>query len=73
MRSFCCLRLFDYDCPAAGKHCHEFALRLVLACLSAHAARYKRYITPIVSCSMDFYIRHVLLHAATPAPSCWRR
>ena len=43
--------------PLRGKHCHEFALRMVLACLQTHAARYKRYIVPMVSCSIDFYVR----------------
>jgi tRNA(guanine-26,N2-N2) methyltransferase len=43
--------------PLRGKHCHEFALRLVLGCLQGHASRYKRYIVPMLSCSIDFYIR----------------
>jgi tRNA(guanine-26,N2-N2) methyltransferase len=43
--------------PLRGKHCHEFALRLVLGCLQTHASRYKRYIVPLLSCSIDFYIR----------------
>lgn len=43
--------------PLRGKHCHEFALRLVLGCLQTHASRYKRYIVPMLSCSIDFYIR----------------
>ena len=43
--------------PLRGKHCHEFALRLVLGCLQTHAARHRRYIVPVVSCSIDFYVR----------------
>lgn len=43
--------------PLRGKHCHEFALRMVLGCLQTHAARYKRYIVPMISCSIDFYVR----------------
>eukprot|EP01048_Picozoa_sp_COSAG05_P000649 COSAG05_NODE_18_length_34957_cov_44.338115_28_plen_377_part_00 len=43
--------------PLRGKHCHEFALRLVLGCLQTHASRYKRFIVPMLSCSIDFYIR----------------
>lgn len=36
---------------------HEAALRLVLNSLSTAAARYGRYITPLLSFSIDFYIR----------------
>ena len=43
--------------PLRGDSTHEFALRMVLACLQTHAARYKRYIVPMVSCSIDFYVR----------------
>lgn len=27
-----------------GEHCHEMAVRIVLASIASHAARYKRYI-----------------------------
>ncbi|XP_062507702.1 tRNA (guanine(26)-N(2))-dimethyltransferase-like isoform X2 [Corticium candelabrum] len=43
--------------PLRGVFCHEMALRLVLACIQGHAARYKRYIIPLLSVSIDFYIR----------------
>ncbi|CAA7399353.1 unnamed protein product [Spirodela intermedia] len=43
--------------PLKGKYCHEMALRILLACIESHANRYKRYIVPIVSVQMDFYIR----------------
>jgi len=43
--------------PLRGKHCHEMALRIILSTISSHAARYKRYIVPMVSCSIDFYSR----------------
>ena len=36
---------------------HEAALRLVLGSISNAAARYGRYITPLVSFSIDFYVR----------------
>jgi tRNA (guanine26-N2/guanine27-N2)-dimethyltransferase len=36
---------------------HEQALRIMLACISMHAARHKRVIEPILSMSIDFYIR----------------
>jgi tRNA (guanine26-N2/guanine27-N2)-dimethyltransferase len=40
-----------------AKYCHEAALRTVLQSLTAHAARYGRYIEPLLSCSLNFYIR----------------
>eukprot|EP01103_Thecamoeba_quadrilineata_P004722 TRINITY_DN1452_c0_g1_i3.p1 TRINITY_DN1452_c0_g1~~TRINITY_DN1452_c0_g1_i3.p1 ORF type:complete len:486 (-),score=74.43 TRINITY_DN1452_c0_g1_i3:267-1724(-) len=43
--------------PLRGKHCHESALRIVLASIQAHANRYKRYIVPLLSLSIDFYVR----------------
>lgn len=36
---------------------HEMALRIVLHALQSSAARYKRIIVPLVSCSIDFYVR----------------
>ena len=33
------------------------ALRIVLASLESHANRYHRYIVPLLSCSVDFYVR----------------
>eukprot|EP00118_Oscarella_pearsei_P012797 m.96803 g.96803 ORF g.96803 m.96803 type:complete len:518 (+) comp36924_c0_seq3:90-1643(+) len=38
-------------------YCHEMALRIALACIDSHCARYKRYIRPLLSMSIDFYIR----------------
>ncbi|KAF8010144.1 hypothetical protein BT93_J0945 [Corymbia citriodora subsp. variegata] len=43
--------------PLRGKYCHEMALRILLACIESHANRYKRYIVPVLSVQMDFYIR----------------
>lgn len=39
------------------KACHEMALRILLQNIASHAARYGRYIIPILSISADFYIR----------------
>lgn len=36
---------------------HEAALRLVLNSISTAAARYGRVITPLISFSIDFYVR----------------
>ncbi|KAL0431789.1 UNVERIFIED_CONTAM: putative tRNA (guanine(26)-N(2))-dimethyltransferase 2 [Sesamum radiatum] len=43
--------------PLKGKYCHEMALRIVLACIESHANRYRRYIVPVLSVKMDFYVR----------------
>jgi tRNA (guanine26-N2/guanine27-N2)-dimethyltransferase len=40
-----------------GGFCHEMSLRILIASLESHANRYQRYIVPLVSCSIDFYIR----------------
>ncbi|XP_064649404.1 tRNA (guanine(26)-N(2))-dimethyltransferase-like [Lineus longissimus] len=37
--------------------CHEIALRSILHSLDSHASRYSRYIVPLLSVSVDFYIR----------------
>ena len=36
---------------------HEQALRILLACISTHAARQEHVIEPVLSLSIDFYIR----------------
>lgn len=47
-----------YGCTSLrGKHCHEFALRIVLSCIETHANRYKRHIVPLLCVHMDFYVR----------------
>ncbi|TDL24799.1 N2,N2-dimethylguanosine tRNA methyltransferase [Rickenella mellea] len=43
--------------PAKAEYCHEVALRLVLHTISTSAARYGRYIHPLLSLSIDFYVR----------------
>ncbi|PSC68820.1 putative tRNA (guanine(26)-N(2))-dimethyltransferase 2 isoform B [Micractinium conductrix] len=43
--------------PLHKPYCHEMALRILLASIEQHAARYKRYIVPVLSLSIDFYIR----------------
>lgn len=39
------------------EYCHEVALRLLLHAISASSARYGRYMEPMLSLSIDFYIR----------------
>lgn len=43
--------------PLRGKYCHEMALRILLASIESHANRYKRHIVPVLSVSVDFYVR----------------
>ncbi|TFY64033.1 hypothetical protein EVJ58_g2891 [Rhodofomes roseus] len=43
--------------PVKAQYCHEAALRLVLHSLSTSASRYGRYIQPVLSLSIDFYVR----------------
>eukprot|EP00899_Mesostigma_viride_P004345 jgi/Mesvir1/13911/Mv16034-RA.2 len=43
--------------PLRAKYCHEMALRILLASIESHANRYKRHIVPVLSMSVDFYIR----------------
>jgi tRNA (guanine26-N2/guanine27-N2)-dimethyltransferase len=39
------------------EYCHEQALRIILGCVAQHAARHKRVIEPVLSLSVDFYVR----------------
>ncbi|KAI5123353.1 hypothetical protein M0805_001774 [Coniferiporia weirii] len=43
--------------PVKAEYCHEAALRLVLHTVSTSVARYGRYIQPLLSLSIDFYVR----------------
>ena len=43
--------------PIKGTFCHEQALRILLGCVSVHASRHKKYIVPLLSLSIDFYVR----------------
>ena len=40
-----------------GGYCHEMSLRILLAALEAAAVRHKRHIVPVLSVSIDFYVR----------------
>ena len=40
-----------------SKCCHEMGLRIMLQCIESHANRYGRYIVPLLSMSIDFYVR----------------
>jgi tRNA (guanine26-N2/guanine27-N2)-dimethyltransferase len=50
--------IVKYGCvPLRTKACHEMALRILLRCIEGHANRYGRYIKPLLSLSVDFYVR----------------
>ncbi|KAF8212204.1 N2,N2-dimethylguanosine tRNA methyltransferase-domain-containing protein [Mycena galopus ATCC 62051] len=49
-----------------SEYSHEAALRLVLHAVSSSAARYGRYIEPLVSLSIDFYVRLFIRVATSP-------
>lgn len=40
-----------------GNFCHEFALRILLRSIDQAALKYGRYIVPLLSLSIDFYVR----------------
>lgn len=62
--------------PLHRPYCHEGAVRILLACLEAHANRHKRYIKPLLSVHMDFYVRvgqqllGVVKRPCLPTPVC---
>jgi len=43
--------------PIHARYGHEMALRIILGSIANHAAKYKRYIEPLLSLSIDFYAR----------------
>lgn len=53
--------------PLKSPYCHEMALRIVLHSIAQSAARYKRYIIPLVSLSIDFYARVFVRVFTSPA------
>lgn len=43
--------------PVKAKYCHEYAVRTLLQAIESAANRYKRHIVPVISLSIDFYVR----------------
>ncbi|KAJ7685216.1 N2,N2-dimethylguanosine tRNA methyltransferase [Mycena polygramma] len=52
--------------PVKSEYSHEAALRLVLHAVSTSAARYGRYIEPLASLSIDFYVRLFIRVGTSP-------
>jgi len=51
-----CFAKYD-SMPLKGAQCHEASLRVLLHTIESVAARYQRTITPLLSFSIDFYVR----------------
>jgi tRNA (guanine26-N2/guanine27-N2)-dimethyltransferase len=66
LRSRACHELVWYDTSPLRIYCNVWsfilfqALRITLQCIQAHANRYGRYIVPLLSMSVDFYVRVVV-------------
>lgn len=43
--------------PYKSNYLHENALRMVLSSMETTANKYGRHIVPVISCSIDFYVR----------------
>jgi tRNA (guanine26-N2/guanine27-N2)-dimethyltransferase len=52
--------------PVKSDACHEVALRIVLSLVSRLASKHKKYIVPLLSCSIDFYVRLFVLVRRSP-------
>merc|ERR1719193_328018 len=46
--------------PLKAKYVHEMSLRLLLNATARAAARVQRYVEPLISCSIDFYVRIIV-------------
>ncbi|XP_020298682.1 probable tRNA (guanine(26)-N(2))-dimethyltransferase [Pseudomyrmex gracilis] len=55
--------------PLRTKACHEMGLRILLQSIASYAGRYGRYIEPLLSVSVDFYIR-VFVRVFTSPEKC---
>lgn len=55
--------------PLRSKACHEMGLRILLRFIESTANRYGRYIKPLLSLSIDFYVR-VFLRVYTGQLQC---
>jgi tRNA G26 N,N-dimethylase Trm1 len=54
--------------PVKAKHYNEQALRIVLACIESSANKHRKSIKPLLSVSVDFYVRvFVTVHSSAQA------
>eukprot|EP01119_Soliformovum_irregulare_P012631 TRINITY_DN3292_c1_g2_i1.p1 TRINITY_DN3292_c1_g2~~TRINITY_DN3292_c1_g2_i1.p1 ORF type:complete len:579 (-),score=156.90 TRINITY_DN3292_c1_g2_i1:37-1773(-) len=61
-----CMAKYGATPIPSAPYCHEMALRIVLASIQAHANRHKRYVQPLMSFHIDFYVR-IFLRVRTSA------
>lgn len=52
--------------PLKTKACHEMALRILLSHIHHIASKHGKYIIPLLSCSIDFYIRSFIKVVESP-------
>ncbi|KAF0981134.1 hypothetical protein FDP41_012922 [Naegleria fowleri] len=52
--------------PQKLKACHEQGLRMLISSIQTSASRYKRYVVPLLSLSVDFYVRVFLRVYTSP-------
>lgn len=52
--------------PVKTTSCHEMALRILLASIHQIATKHGKYIIPLLSCSIDFYIRIFIKIVSSP-------
>jgi tRNA G26 N,N-dimethylase Trm1 len=55
--------------PMKGDNSHEAALRIVLSTLESSATKYKRVIKPLLTLSIDFYMRTFVQVIDSPSGS----
>uniref|UniRef100_A0A0A9X5T5 tRNA (guanine(26)-N(2))-dimethyltransferase n=1 Tax=Lygus hesperus TaxID=30085 RepID=A0A0A9X5T5_LYGHE len=53
--------------PYKAAHCHEMAVRIVLASLERVANKHKKYMVPLLSLHIDFYVRCIVRVYTQPA------
>lgn len=53
--------------PTKARYMHEMAVRIVLQALETQANRYRRYIVPLLSVGIDFYLRVFVRVFTSPA------
>lgn len=53
--------------PYKGSHCHDMAVRILLCCVERAANKHRKYIVPLISLHLDFYIRCIFRVYTQPA------
>lgn len=62
-----CYAKYNNSMPLKGKYVHEMTLRILLHAIDSTANKYRRYIVPWISVSVDFYIRVFVRVFESPA------